>query len=234
MESKTTKPATKSENVVKNVEKGLIEPPASEKGLNALKIDLEKAIALLQANSPENALSDVERRRQLGSGVRRYGFIDKVSDFALANPEFIPAYMDEEELKSLIREIELLRDIMSYLQQLLRMTGDMLLVTGTDAYRIALMYYGAVREAANRRAPGADAIFRMLNSFFKRPRRTKDEPTEHELERDLRALLHGHKDGEIIIKNESPHTSGGMHEVIDSVHTGHTAVKETNQLNINE
>jgi hypothetical protein len=33
--------------------------------------------------------------------------------------------------------------------------------------------------------------------------------------------------GEIVIKNESPHVSGGVHEVVDNVHIGRSAFKET-------
>jgi len=49
------------------------------------------------------------------------------------------------------------------------------------------------------------------------------------VERDLKALLHGKKDGEIIIRNERPHLVGGKHEIIDDVHSGRTAVKEVIQ-----
>jgi hypothetical protein len=44
-------------------------------------------------------------------------------------------------------------------------------------------------------------------------------------------LLHGKKEGEIIVKNVKPTTSGGVHEVIDEVHKGHTAIKETFEEN---
>jgi len=224
MQTKTQKPATETGNVTKN-SKGAVAPAPSP--LENLQTILNNAITLLQANSPDVALSEAERRRLLGSGVRRYGFIDKVSDFAVANPEFIPPYMNEADLKDAIRQIELLRDISATLQQLLRITNDDLLVAGDEAYRIALMYYNSVKEAANRRVPGAEAIFRILRAFFSRPRRAKEEPTEMEVERDLKALLHGKKEGEIIVKNENPVTSGGVHEVIDEVHKGHAAVKET-------
>jgi hypothetical protein len=135
--------------------------------------------------------------------------------------------MDEEELKKLIRQIELLRAIETDLQQLLRMTGDNLLVASDEAYQLALMYYNSVKEAANRRVPGAQAVYRMLASFFKSAKRKKSEPTEKEIERDVKALLHGTKDGEIIIKNENPKTTGGVHEVIDETHKGNATVKET-------
>jgi len=206
----------------------------SEEYLTAIREDIQSAIELLQKHTDDSALSAAERRRLLGSGVRRYGFIDKVSDVAAGNPEFIPPFMDTDELKKLIRQIELLRNISANLQQLLRMTNDELLLTGDEAFRIALMYYNSVRDASRRRVPGAMALFNMLQPFFKSAsRRRSDEPTEQEVERDVKALLHGKKDGEIIIKNESPHTTGGVHEVIDQVHKGHTAVKETLEEEIN-
>jgi len=224
MQAKNQKPATETENVAKDSKDMVTPPPLALEKLQTL---LNGANTLLQDNSPDVALSEAERRRLLGSGVRRYGFIDKVSDFAVANPDFIPPYMDEQALKDAIRQIELLRDVSANLQQMLRITNDDLLIVGDEAYRIALMYYNSVKEAANRRVPGAEAIFRILRAFFSRSRRAKDAPTEMEVERDVKALLHGKKDGEIIVKNETPQTTGGVHEVIDDVHKGHTAVKET-------
>ena len=228
MQTKTQKSATQTPEVAQNPKDAVAIPPSA---LEKLKKDLDNAITLLQANSPDVALSEAERRRLLGSGVRRYGFIDKVSDFAVANPEFIPPYMDEQALKDVIRQIELLRDVSANLQQLLRMTNDNLLVAGDESFRLALMYYNSVKEAANRRVPGAEAIFRILRAFFSRPRRAKDAPTEMEIERDVKALLHGKKEGEVIVKNQNPIISGGVHEVIDEVHKGHVAVKGTFEEN---
>jgi hypothetical protein len=92
----------------------------------------------------------------------------------------------------------------------------------------------SVRDAARRRVPGAAALLKMLQPFFKPTRqKEEEEPTEEEVERDLKALLHGKKEGEIIVKNVKPTTSGGVHEVIDEVHKGHTAIKETVEENIN-
>jgi len=61
-----------------------------------------------------------------------------------------------------------------------------------------------------------------LRSFFHRRRQQGDEPTEHEVERDVRALLHGHKDGKVLIENEHPHMEGGKHTVIDETHKPNT------------
>jgi len=197
--------------------------------LEQLFEDVNSMLEDLRVDMQTEALTHAERKRLLGSGIRRYGFIDKVSDIASANPEFAPVFFDEEQLKDTLRKIELLRNISAAFQQLQRMTDDVLLQVSDSAFQMALAYYNTVREAARRRQPGAQAIFNILRPFFNRPRRPGDEPTEQEVERDVKALLHGKKDGEIVIKNERPHLTGGKHEVIDEVHSGRTAVKEVIQ-----
>ena len=197
--------------------------------LEQLLEDANSMLADLRVDMQTEALTHAERMRLLGSGVRRYGFIDKVSDVAAVNPEFAPAFFNDEDLKETLRKIEILRNTSAAFQQLQRMTDDVLLQVSDSAFQMALAYYNTVREASRRRQPGAQAIFNLLRPFFNRPRRPGDEPTEQEVERDLKALIHGKKDGEIIIRNERPHLTGGKHEVIDEVHSGRTAVKEVIQ-----
>ena len=188
--------------------------------------EVNSMLSDLRVDMQTEALTHAERMRLLGSGVRRYGFIDKVSDVASANPEFVPAFFSDAELKETLRKIELLRNISAAFQQLQRMTDDVLLRVSDAAFQMALAYYNTVHEASRRRQPGAQAIFRLLQAFFRRGRLTSEEPTEPEVERDVKALLHGKKDGEIIIKNERPHLVGGKREVIDEVRNGKRALKE--------
>jgi hypothetical protein len=175
----------------------------------------------------ETTISDAERRRLLGSGVRRYGFIDKVSDIALVNSEYAPPFMNLPGLKNNLRLIEALRDIATRINQLSRFNSDLLLTYGDEAYRQALSYYNTVREAARSRTPGALEVYRMLQLYFKKMRNGAGEPTEPEVERDVRALLHGKKDGKIVIENETPHIVGGKHVVVDETHKDKATVRET-------
>jgi hypothetical protein len=50
-----------------------------------------------------------------------------------------------------------------------------------------------------------------------------DEPTEKQLERDIKRLL----DGKVIIENETPKTAGGVRKVVDNVKTGKSTIIET-------
>jgi len=187
-------------------------------------------------------LDTTERRRLLGSGVRRYGFIEKTVDVAEEFPQFWPSFVTETgELKERVDEIEVLRNLLVWFRYASRIVGDLLLVAGDDAFRLAGAYYATARDGARRKVPEAMQVFQLLQLFWKRPRRMTEEPTsdsgwsptsnsgwspaKHELERDSHALMRGKADGDIFAKHESPtppvprpnHAAGGVHEVMDHV-----------------
>ena len=170
-----------------------------------------------------------DRRRRLGSGIRRYGFIDKTSDLAAQNPAFSPAMFSSAELKKFVRELEAVRGFLNISQQLSRVANDCLLLLGDQSFSMALLYYNSVKELAHRNVAGAEAVYRALEPFFKHGRRPGEEPTEPEVETDVRALLHGKKEGKIVIENEKPHMVGGKHVVVDETHKEHAAWKETEE-----
>ena len=195
---------------------------------NDILILIDDAQVLLDKflDSLDQSLNTTRRLRLNGIGISRYGFTNKVSDVASENMRFAPATFSDAELKALIRRIELLRNLSSLLRQCLRIVNDELLITGDEAYAMALLYYNTLREQARARVLGADEVFRMLEPFFRRHRRIlSEEPTVHELERDLHALVHGHKDGRIVVERERPHLTGGKRVVIDEVAGGHAAEK---------
>ena len=175
-------------------------------------------------------LSSAQRKRLLGSGVRRYGYIDKVSDTAEAYPQFWPAFATNatsaitrdtgestgaEKLKEMVREIEVLRNLLIAFRFGTRVVEDMLMTVGDEAFRLANVYYRTVRDAARSNIPEAAEVFQMLESFWKRRRRMSDEPTEMELLRDTKALLRGSKDGTISVSNESDSVIKGKKVLVD-------------------
>ena len=194
---------------------------------------LNRHFLTLLPQTDGEVLSPAERKRLLGSGVRRYGYIDKVSDTSEAYPQFWPASVQgtdgnidmQDKLKDRLREIEVLRNLLIAFRFGSRVAEDMLLTAGDEAFRMANLYYRSVREAARGNLPEADDVFQMLRLFWHRPRRISDEPTiptelfgrSTDIERDVNALLHGRKNGTVSITHESPTTSGGVHEVIDNV-----------------
>ena len=68
--------------------------------------------------------------------------------------------------------------------------------------------------------PGAEPLFQALREFFSR-RKKSDEPTEKEVERDVERLIHGKADGEVVVRNEALHESGGVHSVEEDFSSRH-------------
>ncbi|GHT57462.1 hypothetical protein FACS18945_1820 [Bacteroidia bacterium] len=115
---------------------------------------------------------------------------------------------------------------------LTRIVQDSMMASGDEAYHNSLMYYNNVREAARQQVPGAEVIYKRLLPYFKTGKHKNEngEPTQQEVERDVRALLHGTKDGKIVIENETPAALAGKHKVLDEIHTGHAEAKITAEV----
>ena len=179
-------------------------------------------------------LTDKERQALNGSGVRRYGFTDKVRDMIVVRPDLTPSYLSPAAYETRLRRLEIIRNINAVVAETMRMTTDIMLLYGDEAFKNALMYYGALREAKNRNVTGAATLFRELQAFFHRPRHTASEPTEKEILRDVRAGIHGKKDVDIHIEHEMPHMVGGKHVVVDETHKDKAAWKATESGEIEE
>ena len=195
--------------------------PATDESwvLNSAFHDIAMANGKLQEGLPiDQSLTGTERMRLIGVRARNYGFITKTWEVANARPDFLPPKFSMANMSTLVDNLNRARDLSTLIQQLQRLVDDYMMTVGTQAYRDALQIYGQLRAMARAKVPGANEIFQQLRQFFTLRRRRPGEPTLHELERDFHSLLHKHADGEMIIKNESPHTTGGVHEVVDEVH----------------
>jgi hypothetical protein len=176
--------------------------------------------SVLMPEVGNTVLTLAERRRMRGSGVSRYGFIDKVSDSAVAYPQFWPDYVNndgDESLKTLIREIEVLRNLLVFFESGAREMQDLLLIKGDAAFRRAGTYYMTVRDAARRQVPDAEALFHLLKSFWhKRRSTTSAEPTQKQALRDFKAMQRGTREGSMYFENESDTFTKGKRTCIDN------------------
>jgi hypothetical protein len=167
-------------------------------------------------------LTDSQRRTLNGSRARRFGFINRVMVIAEENLDLAPRSWQIETMRLLVRNMDLLKQIQAVLAQIIRLTDDELLIVSNQVYQMALEYYGSVHSLANRHNPLAMSIFNILREFFTHRRSNatteEKEPTEKQLKHDFNSLLHGTKEGEIIIENHPAHLTGGQQEIIDETH----------------
>jgi hypothetical protein len=171
-------------------------------------------------------LSPVERSRKVGGGIKNWGFVEACYASAKANPQFVPSYLPISEFTDAVDDFERKRTLYKALQQFMQEVSDSMLSASDVAYHCALEYYNAVKAATQAQVPGAEAEYKSLMAYFKKAKPASGEPTAKQLERDIHALLHGTKDGKVVIENERPAVAEGKHKVLDEVFSGHVAVKE--------
>jgi hypothetical protein len=180
-------------------------------------------IAMQQFANYANTFGTLDRMRKISAGIKNYGFIESAFESAEANPLFVPAFLSMSTFSEEITDIEHKRALLLLLKQFEQEVSDSLLNSGDAAYHNALLYYNSLKEAAKQKVPVAEALFTALQPFFKKTLTNDGEPTEIQVERDVRSLLHGTKDGEVIIKHQHAESTGGVHEVVDDTHSAHSS-----------
>jgi len=176
--------------------------------------------------------NELQKRSFVGKGFRNLGFLTAANNSANNNPEYVPPFISMDAYNKVEKEFLFMRDVVERLNAITKDAATAMNVLGNEAYSLSLSYYAFVQQLATRtKDPQTISVFNYLREFFRRRHLPNVEhPTEHQIERDVHALLHGHKDGRIIIENESPHTSKGTHYVVDETH----ANKERIELKENE
>lgn len=178
------------------------------------------------------------RNVAVGKGFRNYGFM-MASNQSMNNfPELAPNFVSIDDFNDVIEDYLFARDVAERLLTISNDARDIMNIFGNLGFDFALAYYSNVRSIANRTGDKtAVSVFQILQRFFSRKRTPQngEEPTEKQLERDFHALMHGHRDGKIVIENQSPTLSARRHEVLDDTHSPHThsGLKETIDEKIN-
>jgi hypothetical protein len=173
-------------------------------GLGPMITAVEEQMAdFLEEEQIHIVLTGKDRIKLISAGVKNYGFIDKAFDIIDENPQFLPAMVTRNEMWSHINELEQLRQLCGVLEEFLHVAEEGMLMKGDVCYREALRVYQSLKALSNNKVPGAEAFYESLHSFFRRRKAIHgDEPAEKEIERDVKRLLEGTADGEVIIKSE--------------------------------
>jgi len=92
----------------------------------------------------------------------------KTAEVAGEFPQFWPTFeTDEKALRERVREINVLRNLLVWFRFASQIVGDLLLIAGDDAFRMAGSYYATARDGARRKNPDAVQMFEMLRLFWR-------------------------------------------------------------------
>jgi hypothetical protein len=216
MPEKEKKTATESEATVREL-------PQAELGEMLRQLDAVKAIYAPYAAT----LTPAERLRYISSSVRNIGFIQAAYLSADGHQNFLPSYLPMEKFTEDKDDFERKRTLLSAIQDLEQEVSDSVYLASDIAYHDALAYYNTLKEAAKQHIAGAAVEYDALKSYFARPKQSSDQPTEAQIERDIRSLLHGTKEGKITVEKDIPATEKATLKVEDTAHSPREVIDET-------
>ena len=99
------------------------------------------------------ALTPTERRKKTKMGEKTVSFVEKITEYAVTNPEFKPAFMNAE-------------DLLRPLAQLASTLDDTILLSGSEALMTSLMYYASIKQANKSNVPNAKPIYDDLKKRY--------------------------------------------------------------------
>lgn len=121
-----------------------------------------------------HTLEDDQRKEMLKIGDRSEIFVKKSIEFCKSNPEFLPSYFKAEDMETDFDNYTAFKPLLRALLQQADNVGDTALVCGSEAYQAALVYYGSVRQAAERGILGAQSVYEELKKHFPGRRQTQE------------------------------------------------------------
>ena len=125
------------------------------------------------------ALSNEDKKRLYKVGDDAIPFIEKVAQYAVSNPEFVPVYLDAGEFTKDFTAFTELRGFGRLLTPVSSNIEDTAMLAGSEADDFARMYYASVAQAAKMGVPGAQAIYEDLRTRFEGQRGKRPKtPTE--------------------------------------------------------
>jgi hypothetical protein len=206
-----------------------VNPPMPDQTIETLTSDFNNIRRELENYAAH--LRALDRKRLNGIGIKTQGFIERAYEYAAENPEFLPHYFSLEKFREDYAYFTAFRNLYDIDKQIQEILWNITIQAADMVYMDSLEFYALVREAAKRRVDASETIYKDLEQFFKKNRTMSEgglaEQTEKKTKRDVNALLHGKRNGKIVIENIKPKVTGGKHKIIDEKFTDSEQYKET-------
>jgi hypothetical protein len=103
-------------------------------------------------------------------------FIEKIIQYVESNPEFVPVFLNTDEMKKDFNAFTVLNNFLRPLAQITRNLEDTAMLCGSEAYSAGLIYYGSVKQAAKVNVPKAKAVSDDLSVRFEAQKVSKKKP----------------------------------------------------------
>jgi hypothetical protein len=132
------------------------------------KAEIDEALTRIESIiGPKMVALTPEGRQELPKmGRSTTAFVEKALEYARAHPPLVPAYLPLDELQTDLDGAMLLSEYLRRLGVLTSGISDTAMLSGSEAYMTALVFYNSVRLASKNNIPGAEAIYSDLAERF--------------------------------------------------------------------
>ncbi len=107
-------------------------------------------------------------------------FVDRSLLHARANPQYVPPFVNVEEFSKDVELRDSLHRMYAEANGFIERLRDTILLTESEAYQTARVFYKSVKSAAKEGAEGAEQIAKDLAYHYKKKRSEKSETDEDE------------------------------------------------------
>ena len=111
-------------------------------------------------------LTPEDRHELPKMGDKTVAFVQKTQEYCKSNPELCPQFMDADAFGVDVKAVETIRTIYNPLLQIVEALDDTMMLSGSEAYAGALMFYNSVKAAQKMNISSAGTIYDDLSSRF--------------------------------------------------------------------
>jgi len=133
--------------------------------INFLDADLNQVKTVLEVYAAH--LRSFDRKRH-GISINKQGFIDRATEYAIENPEFLPHYLPLEKFREDIEYFNGFNTLYNLAWQIQELLWNITIEMSDIRYTDTSEFYASVRKAAERHIDAAESIHSELEQFFKK------------------------------------------------------------------
>ncbi len=108
-------------------------------------------------------------------GIKNLSFIKDCYSYMTQYPDFVPPYINVEEMGIDIEAFEKLSKIYNKAEQLRSALDDSIMLAGSEAYAAASAFYKYIREASGSNVAGTKPVYEELKKRFTKKSKKKEE-----------------------------------------------------------
>jgi hypothetical protein len=134
---------------------------ADLQNITKLITDLQAAIAPYVIT-----LTAEDRKSLLKMSDKSVAFVNKNLGYTTTNPEFIPPYLSVPDFQTDADAVNQLHPLFKEIKQIADNLDDTIMLSGSEAYTGALLYYNSVKQAIKGNVPNTKTIYDDLSQRY--------------------------------------------------------------------